>query len=90
VSVREKSIRIHARATKGRLRLTGTWGKKPLEDLRVASGAAGAVDKLIRQTVQDARKQGCTWAEIGGALGMSKQSAWERFAGEDQIAAPAT
>ena len=39
--------------------------------------------KLIRQTVQDARGQGCTWAEIGRALGMSKQSAWERFSGED-------
>jgi hypothetical protein len=82
VSVREKSIRLHARATEGRLRLTGTWGKKPLEDLRVACGAAGAVDKLIRQTVENARRQGCTWAEIGVALGISKQSAWERFSGE--------
>jgi uncharacterized NAD(P)/FAD-binding protein YdhS len=63
--------------------LVGTWGKKPLEDLRVACGASGAVEKLIRQTVADARRQGCTWAEIGEALGMSKQSAWERFSGEE-------
>jgi uncharacterized NAD(P)/FAD-binding protein YdhS len=83
MSVRAKSIRLHAQATKGRLRLIGTWGKKPLEDLRVACGASGAVDKLIRQTVADARRQGCTWAEIGEALGMSKQSAWERFSGEE-------
>jgi hypothetical protein len=81
--VRAKSIRLNARATKGRLRLVGTWGKKPLEDLRVACGASGAVEKLIRQTVADARRQGCTWAEIGEALGMSKQSAWERFSGEE-------
>ncbi len=82
MSVRAKSIRLHAQVTKGRLRLIGTWGKKPLEDLRVACGASGAVDKLIRQTVEDARRQGCTWAEIGEALGISKQSAWERFSGE--------
>ena len=83
MSMRAKSIRLDAQATKGRLRLVGTWGKKPLEDLRVAWGAAGAVDKLIRQTVEDARRQGCTWAEIGQALGISKQSAWERFSGEE-------
>jgi hypothetical protein len=83
MSVRTKSIRLHAQATKGRLRLVGAWGKKPLEDLRVACGALGAVNKLIRQTVEDAREQGCSWAEIGQALGMSKQSAWERFSGEE-------
>ena len=83
MSVRAKAIRLDAQATKGRLRLVGTWGKKPLDDLLVACAASGAVDKLIRQTVKDARGQGCTWAEIGRALGMSKQSAWERFSGED-------
>ena len=25
----------------------------------------------------------CTWARIGEALGMTRQSAWERFSGED-------
>ena len=83
MSVRARSIRLDAQATKGRLRLIGTWGKKPLEDLLVACAASGAVDKLIRQTVEDARRQGCTWAEIGKALGISRQSAWERFSGED-------
>ena len=83
MSVRTKAIRLHAQAMKGSLRLIGTWGERPIDDLKVACGAAGAVDKLIRQTVRDAREQGCTWAEIGRALGMSKQSAWERFSGED-------
>lgn len=83
MSVREKSIRLHAKANQGRLRLVGTWGERPIDDLRVACGAAGAVDKLIRQTVAQARDQGCSWSEIGSALGISKQSAWERFAGED-------
>jgi hypothetical protein len=83
MSVRDQSIRLHAKANHGRLRLVGTWGQRPIDDLRVACGAAGAVDKLIRQTVAQAREQGCSWSEIGSALGISKQSAWERFAGED-------
>jgi len=83
MSAREQSIRLHAKANKGRLRLVGTWGKQPIDDLRVACGAAGAVDKLIRQAVAQARDQGCSWSQIGAALGISKQSAWERFAGED-------
>ena len=83
MAVRAKSIRLNAQATKGRLRLVGGWGEKPLDDLRVACAASGAVDKLIRQTVEDARQRGCSWAEIGHALGISKQSAWERFSGED-------
>jgi hypothetical protein len=27
----------------------------------------------------EAREQGCSWSEIGAALGMSKQAAWEAF-----------
>ena len=42
-------------------------GERPLDDLAIASGAATAVEKLIRQTVAEARKQGRTWAEIGHA-----------------------
>jgi len=34
-------------------------------------------DALIRA----ARKAGASWAEIGQSLGISKQSAWERYAG---------
>jgi hypothetical protein len=82
MSVRARAIRLNAQADKGRLRLVGSWGKRPLEDLRVACAASGAVDKLIRQTVADARRPGSAWAEIGRSLGISKQSAWERFSGE--------
>jgi hypothetical protein len=34
----------------------------------------------LRQTVSQARMRGATWAEIGEALGIARQSAWERFA----------
>lgn len=82
MSLREEPIRLQAKADHGRLRLVGSWGEKPIDDLRVTRGATGALDTFIRQTVARARQQGCTWSEIGAALGMSKQSAWERFAGE--------
>jgi hypothetical protein len=34
------------------------------------------------QTVQRARKVGHSWTEIGDALGVTKQTAWQRFAGD--------
>lgn len=83
MSVREKSIRLVGRGSRARLRTIGTWGERPLDDLAVACHASAAVEKLIRQTVAHAREKGCSWAEIGSALRISKQSAWERFSGED-------
>jgi uncharacterized NAD(P)/FAD-binding protein YdhS len=83
MTVRAKSIRLVGSGSKARLRTIGTWGERPLDDLAVACRASTAVDKLIRQTVDEARKQGCSWAEIGHALRISKQSAWERFSGEE-------
>lgn len=35
----------------------------------------GQLDNLVA----DARLQGRTWAQIGDALGMTKQGAWQRF-----------
>ncbi len=32
--------------------------------------------------VERARELGATWADIGAALGVTRQSAWERFSGE--------
>ena len=46
--------------------------------------AAGAqVEKHLAGWVQRARALGATWARIGEALGMTRQSAWERFSGEE-------
>jgi ClpX C4-type zinc finger len=46
--------------------------------------AAGAqVEQHLAGWVQRARALGATWARIGGALGMTRQSAWERFSGEE-------
>lgn len=46
--------------------------------------AAGAqVESNLSRFVKRARELGATWAAIGTSLGMTRQSAWERFAGEE-------
>lgn len=46
--------------------------------------AAGAqVEQNLRRFVLRARALGATWATIGASLGMTRQSAWERFSGEE-------
>jgi len=45
--------------------------------------AAGAqVEDNLAQWVHKARQLGATWAVIGASLGMTRQSAWERFSNE--------
>jgi len=41
------------------------------------------VDHAVAQVVARLRARSVTWARIGEALGMTRQSAWERFSGED-------
>jgi hypothetical protein len=37
----------------------------------------------LRSWVRELRDRGVTWSRIGEALGISRQSAWERFSGEE-------
>lgn len=48
---------------------------------RVAAAGAQA-DENLRAWITKARALGATWAQVGGALGMTRQSAWERFSDE--------
>jgi ATP-dependent protease Clp ATPase subunit len=41
------------------------------------------VDRVVDQHVKELRKRGVTWTRIGEAFGISRQSAWERFSGEE-------
>jgi hypothetical protein len=41
------------------------------------------VDREVAVAVRGLRAQGVTWTRIGEALGMTRQSAWERYFGED-------
>jgi len=49
---------------------------------RVAA-ASTQVEQQLAQWVRIARSRGITWTRIGEALGMTRQSAWERFSGEE-------
>jgi hypothetical protein len=40
----------------------------------------------LRSWVQELRRRGVTWTRIGEALGVTRQSAWERFSGESEPA----
>lgn len=53
------------------------------DDLRVLA-VAGALaqfleDWILPQTVRMCREVGHTWEEIGGALGLSRSQAWQRY-----------
>jgi ClpX C4-type zinc finger len=53
---------------------------------RIASVAA-QVEGGLQRWVSEARRRGLSWASIGESLGMSRQSAWERFAHDGREAA---
>lgn len=48
---------------------------------RVAK-SADLVEQSLASWVRRGRELGATWARIGEALGMTRQSAWARFSGE--------
>jgi hypothetical protein len=47
------------------------------------SAAGAQVDRQLTTWVRKGRARGITWTRIGTALGMTRQSAWERFSGEE-------
>ena len=54
-----------------------------LAEMVRAHGAHQNVDRAVAQHVAALRARGVSWARIGEALGMTRQSAWERFSGEE-------
>jgi hypothetical protein len=61
-----------------------TWNELDDEHLlarlpRIAAVAA-QVEGALHRWVDEARRRGLAWTRIGAALGMTRQSAWERFA----------
>jgi hypothetical protein len=63
------------------------WGSLSDEEMlghvpRVAA-VADQVEANLRLWVRELRRRGVTWARIGEALGITRQSAWERFSGEE-------
>lgn len=50
-----------------------------LQRLPLIAASLQQVEDALEQWVVEARRRGASWARIGGALGISRQSAWERF-----------
>jgi hypothetical protein len=53
-----------------------------LEHLPRIEAVRDQVDDDLREWVGEARRREISWDRIGAALGMRRQSAWERFAGD--------
>lgn len=52
---------------------------EPLDALREVSRSEVELDELRWKQIAAARDAGASWAAIGEALGVSRQSAWEYF-----------
>jgi hypothetical protein len=50
-----------------------------LDNLPRVAAAGAQVEDNLRHWVAKARELGASWAVVGDSLGMSRQSAWERF-----------
>ena len=58
----------------------------PLDALRELADGEAELDRLRRAAVRSARGAGATWEQIGDALGMTRQSAWEYFSRDTSAA----
>jgi len=58
----------------------------PLEALRVLADREAELDRIRRDRVVAARAAGASWQQVGDALGVSRQSAWENFTADVKAA----
>lgn len=49
--------------------------------LHLLASLIAQAERRLPQAVADARDQTCSWAEIADLLGVTRASAWQRFAG---------
>jgi hypothetical protein len=57
------------------------------ELMAAAAGLAGAQERLGR-ALAGARSAGASWAQVGDALGISRQAAQQRYGGRRQVIGP--
>jgi ATP-dependent Clp protease ATP-binding subunit ClpX len=55
-----------------------------LEDLREIRHVRQRLDRDEAEIVDLLRAKGYTWEQIGGALGVTRQSAWEKYGRAEQ------
>ncbi|GJF30499.1 hypothetical protein KNE206_31990 [Kitasatospora sp. NE20-6] len=61
----------------------GMTDEQVLGHLPRVAAVADQVEADLRLWVRELRRRGVTWVRIGEALGITRQSAWERFSGEE-------
>lgn len=59
--------------------VSGDIKENPLGVIKGLTNALRSVELKLSESVHEARRQRFTWGEIGDALGVSRQAAWERF-----------
>jgi DNA-directed RNA polymerase specialized sigma24 family protein len=64
------------------MNITGDWSTDPLTVIEGITAGVKGMEPPLKAAVNLAREQGRTWEEIGKALGVSRQSAWERFSAD--------
>lgn len=62
-----------------RLGISGDADSDPLSVISGINEGIKTMDGPLREAVARARELRYTWEEIGEALGVTRQSAWERF-----------
>jgi len=70
--------------------LLGQREPDPLEVLKLAAQYQRYLDAIMTRAVPAARSAGHTWEQIGGAIGTSRQAAWQRYRTEWKRTVPAT
>lgn len=53
--------------------------QKELDNVAKALGELQAAQDKLRNRVRQAVAAGASWADVGDALGVTRQAAWERF-----------
>lgn len=57
----------------------GDVASDPLRYVEAVRRGVESLENTIEDAVRSARKQRFTWEEIGKALGVTRQSAWEKY-----------
>jgi hypothetical protein len=60
----------------------GDVAADPLGYVKAVRAGVRSLEETVEPAVHAARRQRMTWDEIGAALGVTRQSAWERYAVE--------
>ncbi len=55
----------------------------PLLPAYVLANAIHSIEGQLAELVRLARREGHSWAKIGQAVGVARQTAWEKYSGEE-------